>query len=82
MSHRLLYSSKTNFDPDLMLDITEWTENRTVYYEYEGLRSMDEAKRFAKWWEDTMGWGYSPRAFVEERGGKPVVRGSRWNSCD
>ena len=82
MQTKHVYNSTSNFDPNLNLRITEWNENRSVNYIYEGFTSLDQAKSFATWWVDVVGWGYSPRATAMNRNDQFTVECTRWDSCD
>lgn len=77
------YTSTTIFDKTLPLLITETNDGRHTKFYYRGFRNINEAQRFASWWEDMWGFGYSGQAYAtEEVEAGPVVRASRYNSCD
>jgi hypothetical protein len=76
------YKSASNFDRELILDITERNGGRNVETDYRGFASVAQAEEFAKWWIEVTGWGYCPRARVDIEDGQPVVKATRWDSCD
>jgi hypothetical protein len=77
------YSSTTDFDQELKLTVTEIVQDRITEFRYKGFRDINEAQRFAKWWEDKWYFGYSGRAnAITDSDGAAVVLTSRWNSCD
>lgn len=78
----ITYKSATNFDRELVLEITEQTRNRNVYYEYRGFANMAQAEEFARWWTDNWRLGYSGSARAYDRDGQPIVLADRWDSCD
>lgn len=77
------YTSKTDFDEDLPLDIVEVVGDRKTETRYHGFRSLEEAKSYAKWWADKWYWGYegSAAAFTDADG-RFFVDTTRYNSCD
>ena len=49
----------------------------------EGFETLEQAEAWAKWWIDSIGWGYSPRARAHtDEGGLPYVLTSCSASCD
>jgi hypothetical protein len=76
------YVSATDFDRTLELTITESNEGSKTEFVFKGFRSLEEAKRYAVWWENSW-YGYSPSASaVQSNTGNFNVLCSRWNSCD
>lgn len=78
------YKSSTDFDKDLELDILENIDDRNTYYTYRGFSDINEAQRFATWWQDRWYFGYfgHASAITDEDNGEAIVLCSRWNSCD
>ena len=78
------YKSVTDFDKDLELQITENVGDRNTSYTYRGFSDINEAQRFATWWQDRWYFGYFGQAIAitEEGTLEAVVLCSRWNSCD
>lgn len=78
----ITYKSASNFDRSLMLEITEETRNRSVYYTYRGFHSLGHAMEFCRWWEEVTGWAYSPSSYATEENGVVTAYCQRWDSCD
>jgi hypothetical protein len=77
------YTTTTDFDKELKLEITETNDGRKTEFRYKGFRNINEAQRYAKWWEDMWHWGYNGSATaITDTTGDAVVLASRWNSCD
>lgn len=77
------YKSSTTFDKNLILEINENNDGRKTNFVYKGFDSMDQAKDFAKWWEDCWYYGYMGDAVATiSSQGNIVVMASRYNSCD
>lgn len=78
------YKSKSDFDPELELEITENVGDRNTSYTYKGFSDINEAQRFATWWQDRWYFGYfgQAAAITDADTGEAVVLCSRWNSCD
>ena len=77
------YTSKTDFNQELPLDIVEVVGDRKTETRYSGFRTLEEAKEFAEWWADRWHFGYmgSAAAFTDPDG-RFFVDTSRYNSCD
>ena len=77
------YTSSTDFDKALVLNITETNDGRHTKFYYRGFHNINEAQRFATWWEGMWSFGYNGVAYAaEEVEAGAVVRASRYNSCD
>lgn len=78
------YKSSTDFDKDLELDILENVDDRITYYTYRGFSDINQAQRFATWWQDLWYFGYfgQANAITDADTGEAVVLCTRWNSCD
>jgi hypothetical protein len=77
------YTSKTDFNQELSLDIVEIVGDRKTETRYYGFRTLQEAQEFAEWWSDRWYFGYmgSAAAFTDADG-RFIVDASRYNSCD
>lgn len=71
------YSSATEFDRNLVLEITETTYPYKIYESYKGFLSEEQATYFAEWIK-TIWYGYSPIVSVNGT----TVNLSRAPSCD
>lgn len=78
------YKSSTDFDKALEFEITETISDRNTTYTYKGFKDINQAQRFATWWEDLWYWGYSGQAVAttDADTGEAIVLCSRYNSCD
>lgn len=77
------YKTVTDFDTDLELEVTAIVQDRVTEFRYKGFRDINQAQRFAKWWEELWYWGYSGHAVaITDTAGNAVVLTSRYNSCD
>ncbi len=77
------YTSTTDFDKELPLTIVETVKDRVTEYRFNGFHNINEAQRFAKWWEEMWYLGYSGHAVaITDTAGDAVVLASRYNSCD
>ena len=77
------YKSSTAFNKELVLEIAENNDGRKTNFVYKGFESMDQAKEFAKWWEDCWYFGYMGDAVATlSAQGNIMVLASRYNSCD
>lgn len=77
------YTSKTDFDQDLPLDIVEVVGDRKTETRYYGFRSVEEARAFSNWWTEKWHWGYNGwAAAFTDADGRVFVDTTRYNSCD
>ena len=77
------YTSKTDFNQALPLDIVEVVGDRKTETRYSGFRTLEEAKEFAEWWADRWHFGYMGYASAfTDPDGRFFVDASRYNSCD
>jgi hypothetical protein len=77
------YTSKTDFDKDLPLNIVEVVSDRKTETRYTGFRTLQEAKEFANWWSDLWYIGYMGYAAAfTDPDGRAFVDTTRYNSCD
>jgi hypothetical protein len=77
------YTSKTDFNQELSLDIVEIAGDRKTEIRYYGFRTLQEAQDFAWWWSQKWYHGYSGvAAAFTDADGRFIVDASRYNSCD
>lgn len=77
------YTSKTDFNKDLPLNIVEVVGDRKTETRYSGFRTLYEARQFAEWWNEKWYWGYEGYAAAfTDADGRFFVDTSRYNSCD
>lgn len=77
------YTSKTDFNKDLPLNIVEVVGDRKTETRYSGFRTLYEARQFAEWWNEKWHWGYEGYAAAfTDADGRFFVDTTRYNSCD
>lgn len=77
------YTTSFPFNENLKLEVTETEVYNKIEFRFKGFESFEQAKEFATWWEDYIGFGYSPYSqAIVDTAGNFVVLGSRYNSCD